>query len=144
MAICCGDKLHSSMFSAEVTGRTVPPRAADDDLRAVFAICSEVDRMIRRNGDLFGSLASSGAADARRDLGALWHALASLAIGALAAGFGWIAAAGVMVALAAGGYAREVIQHDHTLTGHQWLEAMAWPIGGAVGAALSLGVQALL
>ena len=141
----CGDHhVHTSTFITEVTGRTVPPRAADDDLLAVFAIGSEVDGMLRGNDEPMRSLGVTDGTDSRRDLGTLWHALAGLAIGALGALFGWITAACVMVALAAGGWGREVVQHDLKLTGHQWFEAMAWPIGGAVGAALSLGAQALL
>ena len=127
-----------------MTGRTEPPREGDDPFRGVFAMRREIGGILRSHDEPTRELGSSDRTDGQRDLGALWHALGGLAIGALAGLFGWIAAAGVLVALAAGGWLREAIQHDPALTGHQWLEAMSWPIGGALGAALSLGAQALL
>lgn len=51
-----------------------------------------------------------------RDLGWAWHGLAGGVVGAL----------GVF------GFAREVLQHDWTLSLHQWIEALAWPAGGLV------------
>jgi len=130
--------------TTEVTGRTEPPQEGDDPFRGVFAMLREVGGILRRGDGPTRGQGSSDRTDGQRDLGALWHALGGLGIGALAGLFGWIAAAGVVVALAVGGWAREAIQHDPALTGHQWLEALAWPIGGALGAALSLGAQALL
>jgi len=56
----------------------------------------------------------------KRDLGALWHALIALVLGALIAFGGWL---------------RERIQHDADLTPHQKLEAAAWGIGTLLGAA---------
>jgi len=57
----------------------------------------------------------------RRDLGALWHALIGLVLGALIAFGGWL---------------REKIQHpDGELSRHQRLEAAAWGIGAVLGAA---------
>lgn len=63
-----------------------------------------------------------------KDLGWLWHALGGAAI--TAAGViigipGWV----LFLSLAFFGWAREVIQHDLTLTRHQWTEALAWPFG---------------
>ena len=57
----------------------------------------------------------------RRDLGALWHALAGAALTALVVFGGWL---------------REKIQHpDGELSRHQRLEAAAWGIGAVLGAA---------
>ena len=107
-------------------------------------------RALMRSGGLRsrqGAIRSPAVPDGRdgeRDLGVLWHGLGGAVIGAFAALFGWIAAAGATLALAGAGYAREAIQHDLCLSGRQWLEAIAWPLGGALGAGLSLGAQALL
>jgi len=46
---------------------------------------------------------------------------------------GWqlhAAVGGVIGALAVLGIGREVVQHGWSLTAHQWLEALAWPVGG--------------
>lgn len=45
--------------------------------------------------------------------------------------------------LAVVGYGREVLQHDWSLSPHQWLEAAAWPLGGLVVLVAALGILAL-
>ena len=37
-----------------------------------------------------------------------------------------------ILVLILGGWIREVLQHDLTLTLHQWIEALAWPVGGVL------------
>lgn len=37
------------------------------------------------------------------------------------------------ICLFLGGYLREVQQHDWSLSLHQWIEALAWGIGGLIG-----------
>lgn len=66
--------------------------------------------------------------------GTVLHTLAGAAI----AGFGlfvglpdWV----MVPVVAAGGWLREVLQHDLKLTAHQWLEAAGWLLG-ALGAAI--------
>jgi len=59
-----------------------------------------------------------------RDLGALWHALAAFGVGLLVAIGGWV---------------RERIQHpDGELSRHQKLEAGAWSVGLVVAAIIGL------
>lgn len=41
-----------------------------------------------------------------------------------------LGAGGLIVGLAIVGISREIIQHDWSLTLHQWIEALAWPVGG--------------
>lgn len=70
-----------------------------------------------------------------RDLGWLLHALGGLAIAAVAVlpVPWWLTLPG----LALFGWIREVLQHDLSLTPHQWLEALAWAAGGALGIGLA-------
>ena len=70
----------------------------------------------------------------KRDLGWLWHTLAGAALAAVAVlpVPWWL----VLPALLAAGFAREVVQHDWWLSLHQWVEAVAWPLGGMLGVAL--------
>ena len=63
-----------------------------------------------------------------KDRGYLLHAGAGLVVGALA----------VL------GIGREVLQHDWTLSPHQWLEALAWPAGGLAAILVGLGVIGLV
>ena len=69
-----------------------------------------------------------------RDLGVLWHLLAGVVLGGLAALVTpfWLAP----IALALFGVLREMLQHDISLTLHQWVEGLAWPTGGLVGGIL--------
>jgi len=67
------------------------------------------------------------------DLGPLWHALGGAAITAAVALAG---IPGLLVVLLVGGWLREVLQHDPWLTPWQWIEALAWSVGGAVAWAL--------
>ena len=69
-------------------------------------------------------------------MGVLWHALAGLGVGVVMTALampGWA----LVLSLGVFGWAREAWQHDLTLTVHQWVEAVGWPVGGAVGYALA-------
>lgn len=45
--------------------------------------------------------------------------------------------------LAIVGYGREVIQHDWSLSPHQWWEAVTWPLGGLAVLLAGLGLLEL-
>lgn len=83
-----------------------------------------------------------------KDLGWLWHGLGGFGITA-------VVSVGVFFAhwpawvpflmvpmLGVGGYVRERLQHigdPDPMTPHRWIEALAWPLGGIIGACVSLG-----
>jgi len=67
------------------------------------------------------------------DLDALWHALGGAAVTAAIALAG---IPGLLLVLLVGGWLREVLQHDPRLSPWQWVEALAWSVGGAVAWAL--------
>jgi len=80
-----------------------------------------------------------------RDLGALWHAIAGAAIGALGGGGAvlagqlWIALLGPPVALGVGTL-REWLQHRRKAriwNGHRVWEAFAWGLGAGIPLAIA-------
>lgn len=59
---------------------------------------------------------------------------------------GWrihAAAGGLLALLAVVGFGREVLQHDWSLSPHQFWEGAAWPLGGLVVLVGGLGVLRL-
>lgn len=67
-----------------------------------------------------------------RGWGWLLHLGVGAALGFLAAYAGTLV--GVVGLLFVLGFLREQAQHDWRLTAHQWLEALAWGVGGLLGA----------
>jgi hypothetical protein len=60
---------------------------------------------------------------------------------------GWmlhLGAGAIVGLLAVVGFGREVLQHDWSLTGHQFWEGAAWPLGGIVVLVLGLGLLRLV
>lgn len=68
-----------------------------------------------------------------KDPGWLWHGLAAAVLGAGAMYIGSLAS--VVTLMLVLGYLREQAQHGWQLSWpHQWVEALAWPVGGLLGA----------
>ena len=63
--------------------------------------------------------------------GSILHALGGLVIGGAAVALG-IPGLLSVVTLALFGWTREVVQHDLSLSLHQWVEAASWPAGAAL------------
>ena len=62
-----------------------------------------------------------------RDFGPVLHMIAGAVIGGLTRATPYE----TLAVLAVFGYGREVLQHkSFLLSGHQWIEAVCWPIGG--------------